>query len=122
MRNAGPCTITAVDAWASVLAASIAHRRLGLTEAAGSASAVTPRLNAAATGTTVPVPSGGLWDSGHPHPACNSVLRPLDRCSNASVEDVTRSYMRLVLGSETRPAAHLWPRARRSRWMKPCLS
>src|SRR4051794_18667546 len=35
MRNAGPCTITAVAAWASVLAASIAQRRAAPTACAG---------------------------------------------------------------------------------------
>ena len=45
IRNAGPCTITAVDAWATVLAASIAHRRRTPTSAARSMVAVTRRLN-----------------------------------------------------------------------------
>ena len=44
IRNAGPCTITAVDAWATVLAASIAHRRRTPTSAARSMVAVTRRL------------------------------------------------------------------------------
>src|SRR4051812_48012203 len=35
MRNAGPCTITAVAAWANVLAASIAQRRAAPTACAG---------------------------------------------------------------------------------------
>ena len=41
MRNAGPCTITAVDACAMVLAASIAHRRREPTSAVRSMAAVT---------------------------------------------------------------------------------
>ena len=44
IRNAGPCTITAVDAWATVLAASIAQRRRTPTSAARSTVAVTRRL------------------------------------------------------------------------------
>jgi hypothetical protein len=45
-----------------VLAASIAQRRPVPTAVAGSASAVTLRLNAAGTGPRVPVPAGGQWD------------------------------------------------------------
>ena len=44
MRNAGPCTITAADAWASVLAASIAQRRRTPTSAARSTVAVTRQI------------------------------------------------------------------------------
>jgi hypothetical protein len=46
-----------------VLAASIAQRRLVPTTAAGSASAVTDRLNAAGTWVMVPIPVLGLWRS-----------------------------------------------------------
>src|SRR5262245_21692187 len=95
MRNAGPCTITAVDACARVLAASIAQRRLVPTTAAGSASAVTARLDAARTWVAVPIPVLGLWPCRHPLPppfGGNSPFGQLPWRSNTREADRTVSY------------------------------
>src|SRR4051794_1560692 len=95
IRNAGPCTITALAAWAAVLAPSIAQRRRTPISPAW-ARVLTPRLNVGGGGATGVSRLSVCEVPDRRRPAVITGNSPFGRllwCSNTAEADRTVSYL-----------------------------